>query len=85
MGEFKARKPKVDLSRPVVDLGSNGTREWRTVKTKELQRGDIVAGMGRVEMTLEACDYTIFIEAGESTYDFFDPELEVFAFVPKGN
>jgi hypothetical protein len=85
VGEFKARKPRVDLSRPVVDLGSNGAREWRTVKMKELQIGDVVAGMGRVEMALEACDYTIYIEAGESTEDFFDPDIEVFAFVPKGN
>ncbi len=84
MGQFKTRSPKVDLSRPSINLTGN-PREWRTVTVKELQRDDIVAGWGKVEMVLEACDYTIFVEAGESIYDFFEPDTEVFAFVLKGN
>lgn len=85
MGKFKNKKTQRSFTRPVIDLGNHGEREWKTVKVSQLAQDDIIANMGKINIIYEACDYTFYIDAGESTSDFFDPDTEVFAFVRKVN
>lgn len=83
MGNFKTKKPNTGFTRPVANGSQNINREWKTIPAKDVQEGDIIAGMGIVKMTFEACDSTQYIEAGETTEIFLDLDTEVFAFVKK--
>jgi len=84
MGQFKTRKPRVDLSRPVIDLGNKNSREWRNVEVKDLQSGDIVADMGIVHVITQTCGSDYYFRAGEGEQEyFFAPDHVVFAFVRK--
>lgn len=83
MGKFKNKKPRTGFNRPQANLGSDVKREWKNTKVRDLQVDDIIAGMGVVKTSVETCDGQWYIEAGESTDDFFDPEMGLLAFVRK--
>jgi hypothetical protein len=83
MGRFKNKKPRTGFSRPQSTISSGEKRIWKNTKVKDLQKDDIIAGMGVVKQIFESCDGTWYIEAGESTADCFDPDLGFLAFVRK--
>lgn len=83
MGRFKNKKPRTGFSRPQSVMSSDVQREWKSVQVKDLQIDDIVAGMGVVVFCAETCDGEWYVQAGESTDDFFSPDKSVLAFVRK--
>ena len=86
VGQFKTRKPKIDLSRPSIDLDTKATREWRHVPVKDLQSGDIVADIGLVHVITQTCGSDYYFRAGEGEREyFFSADYEVFAFVRKAD
>lgn len=82
MGQFKAKAPRTGFTRPSTDA-TKVDRHWKTVKIKDLEVNDIVAGMGIVKLVFQTCGAEYYLEAGDSVDQEFDPDTEVLAFVKK--
>lgn len=85
MGKFKSKKPKLGYSAPTAIMNTEHNKEWRQALPSELSVGDILAGLGIVKGVFESCDGTWYIEAGDSTEDFFAAHIELKAFTRKAN
>lgn len=82
MGNFKSRKPKIDLRRPSINL-MGGHRHWKEVLVSQLKEHDIVAGWGIVKFITECDDGVFYLEVGESSIIYEKPETIVLAFIRK--
>ena len=84
MGKFKSKKAAPTYNRPTA-TGGAVTRAWKTVAIKDLQVGDIVAGLGIINLIQPTCCDDYYVEAGESHQDSHAASEQVYAFVKKEN
>lgn len=85
MGRLKNKKANPTFTRPTIDLGNSGVREWKDVKVVELAEGDIIAQSGTVKLIMQTCGEEYYIQAGQDNELFLGPETTVLAFVRKDN
>jgi hypothetical protein len=79
MGKFKSRKPRTGFSNPAIDLGSDVKRVWKHIPSKDIQKDDIVSGLGKVVSVSRTVRPFVDIEAGvpeSSIYRAY--ELDIF-------
>jgi hypothetical protein len=85
MGHFKSKKAVPSFNKPSTNLNTEHNKEWRSALPNELSEGDILAGSGVIKAIFESCDGTWYIEAGDSTEDFFSNNVALYAFTRKVN
>ena len=85
MGNFKSKKPRLGYTAPSALMNTEHNKEWRDCLPSELSQGDILAGHGVIKTIFESCDGMWYIEAGDSTEDFFADHLSLKAFTRKVN
>lgn len=83
MGSFKSKKPRLGYTAPTAVVNTAHNKEWRDAIPSELSVGDIVADLGAISAIFESCDGMWYIQAGDSTEDFFAAHVELKAFTRK--
>lgn len=82
MANFGKPKIPTPFKRLSIEIG-NHTREWRTVKVRDLRVGDVVPEFGLIHEIAHYAD-GMYVRHGDDNHtSIFNPSAECFAFTSK--